>query len=575
MLPMRLTSYFRFAREEIVQQVPPTARRILDVGCGAGILGEQLRRRQPCEVWGIECDPDAAREAGTRLDRVIATTVDAALPELPTAYFDTLIAADVLEHVIDPWGTLRALAPTLAPDATVLISLPNLQHHAVLRDLLGGRFTYAPAGILDQTHLRFFTHASAVELARRAGFHVEHVLPVYDGGRDRRAAQRGGLPADLSIPASVPPEDVYATQFLLVARAPAPPPDTSRVRVSIVMLTFNRLEVTQQAIASLRATSQQPYELIVVDNGSTDGTPAYLDQLEREGVRVVRNAVNRGVAAGWNQGLQLATGDCLMVLNNDVLVAGDWLARMTRAAYLPRVGLVSCRTHAVSGPQRLIPDYTDLHDFPLFARRYAALADGSWFDLPRVVAFALLWRREVYERIGGFDERYMPANFEDDDYALRSMHAGYRNVVANDVFIHHVGAASHDANQLTPNVLVQENGRRFIAKWGAAAAPFVAAVWTDYDAHISLLEPEQYALPGWALPQVPPTTLARHLAKVGRRLGRHGWYAEARAACCRSMRTAVTAAGITGWLWNARRGWRSPRGGPPHGGLPRETAPRS
>src|SRR5262249_4048395 len=208
-------------------------------------------------------------------------------------------------------------------------------------------------------------------------------------------------------------DDFYASQFLLVGRVPEPPADLSTVRVSVVMLTYNRLDVTRHAIDSLLHATPRPDELIIVDNGSTDGTPAYLDALDGHGIRIIRNPENRGVAAGWNQGLQAARGDCLMVLNNDVLVSGDWLARMTRAAYqIPHAGLVGCRSNYVSGPQLLVPDYPDLADFPRFARHYAAATDGSWFEVPRVVAVAMLWRREVYERIGGFDEQFMPANFE-------------------------------------------------------------------------------------------------------------------------------------------------------------------
>jgi GT2 family glycosyltransferase/2-polyprenyl-3-methyl-5-hydroxy-6-metoxy-1,4-benzoquinol methylase len=547
---LQLTRYFRHPRPEVLEEVPVTARVILDIGCGTGLLGERLRQRQPCEVWGIECDPDAAREARDRLDRVIETTLLAAVPALPSAYFDTLIAADILEHLADPLAALRALAPSLAPQATILISVPNVAYHNVIRNLLEARFTYVPEGILDHAHLRFFTRASILELARRAGFATERVIPLC-GRRERRAVQHGVPPANLPVARDRPLEDFYASQFLLVARADTPPPDTSKIRVSIVVLTLNRLDVTQQAIASLRASTRQPYELIVVDNGSTDGTPAYLDQVAHEGVRVIHNTENRGVAAGWNQGLRIATGDCLMVLNNDVVVADDWLERMTRAAYaIPGAGLVGCRFSAGSGPQELLPDYTDINDFPLFARRYAELTDGCWFELPRIVAVAMLWRRDVYERLGEFDEQFHPASFEDDDYSLRSLQAGYRNIVANDVFIHHVGSASHVKARVQG--MGKRNGRRFLTKWGPVAAPVLALRFARYDEHITLMAPEQYVLPGWAIPTVPPRAVARYLAKVGRRLGRYGWRAQSLQAFRRSLRTAVTVAGVAGFVWNAR-----------------------
>lgn len=552
MKPLGLTNYFRHPRKHVLDLVPSTARAILDVGCGAGLLGEQLRARQPCEVWGIECEAEAARAARARLDRVIDTPLLTAAAALPRAHFDTLIAADVLEHMPDPLAALRALVPSLSADATVVISLPNVQHHSVVRELLRGQFTYRPYGILDQTHLRFFTRASIVDLVRRAGLTIERIVPLYAHGRERRAARWRRPPAGVPLPAGTPVEDFYATQFFVVARAPAPPADTRAVKVSIVMLTWNRLDVTRPAIDSLRANTTQPYELIVVDNGSTDRTPAYLETLERDGVCVIRNRENRGVAAGWNQGLRVAIGDCLMVLNNDVLVAGDWLQRMVRAAYaIPGAGMVGCRVSSVGGPQLLLPDYHDTADFPLFARRYAELADGTWFEIPRVVAVAMLWRRDVYERLGDFDERFGP-NLEDDDYCLSALAAGYRNVIANDVFIHHVGSASHTHDRAALQEVGRRNRDRFIAKWGPAGAPIVSMRVMRYEHHVALLQPHQYVLPAWAMPVVSRRTLARQLARAGRRIGRHGWHREARAAFRRSLAERVTLAGVFGLLWHVR-----------------------
>ena len=189
-----------------------------------------------------------------------------------------------------------------------------MQHRSVVRDLLRGQFTYRPYGILDQTHLRFFTRASVVELVRRAGLTIERIEPLYAHGRERRAARGQRAPNDIPVAPDVPVHDFYATQFFVVARCPPPPPDVAHLKVSIVMLTWNRFDVTRPAIESVRAHTRQPHELIVVDNGSTDGTEPYLDTLERDGVRVIRNRENRGVAAGWNQGLHVASGDCLMVL---------------------------------------------------------------------------------------------------------------------------------------------------------------------------------------------------------------------------------------------------------------------
>ncbi|HEU4401512.1 MAG TPA: hypothetical protein VFT43_05350, partial [Candidatus Polarisedimenticolia bacterium] len=172
----------------------------------------------------------------------------------------------------------------------------------------------------------------------------------------------------------------------------------------------------------------------------------------------------------------------------------------------------------------------------------------------RIVAVAMLWRRELYDRLGVFDERFSPANYEDDDYSLRALTSGYRNIVANDVYIHHVGSASHAANGLPQKALQEENRRRLVGKWGADAAPVIAARWADYEAHVALLAPDQFALPGWAVPEVPPRDLARHLARVGRRLVRLGWRTEAQKIFRRSLRTALTVQGLAGLAWSVSPG---------------------
>src|SRR5262249_15140762 len=144
--------------------------------------------------------------------------------------------------------------------------------------------------------------------------------------------------------------------------------------------------------------------------------------------------------------------------------------------------------------------------------------------------------------------------FEDDDYGLRTFRAGDRNLLANDVFIHHVGPPPPRTNFAGPTAGLDVNPHRLFDKWGAAAAPPLAPLWASYEEHVELLAPEQYALPGWATPALPAPLLARHLAKVGRRLGRLGWHAAARAAFQRSLRISPTVRGVTGWVWNLRPG---------------------
>src|SRR3954469_10803582 len=118
----RAAAYER-ARPEILVHIPPTARRVLDLGCATGTTGAALKQRQGAHVTGIELEPEYAAEARRNLDEVIVA--DVAAPPALEPPFDTLIAADILEHLADPWAALKHYAQLLEPGATAVVSLPN------------------------------------------------------------------------------------------------------------------------------------------------------------------------------------------------------------------------------------------------------------------------------------------------------------------------------------------------------------------------------------------------------------------------------------------------------------------
>ena len=161
------------AHRLVLEAVPPGAR-VLDVGCATGYLAAELAARGSTVV-GVEADPAAAAEAATACERVVTRDVEsaecrAALARL--APFDAIVCADVLEHLRDPWAALGFLAPLLRPGGRAILSVPNIGHWTARRALLRGRFPYAAHGLFDRTHLRFFTRASARELAEAAGLRV-------------------------------------------------------------------------------------------------------------------------------------------------------------------------------------------------------------------------------------------------------------------------------------------------------------------------------------------------------------------------------------------------------------------
>lgn len=169
------TRYYHHERRDLLRHVPLHARRVLDVGCGAGALGARIKQRQRAQVVGIEYEPVQAAQAALLLDVVhIGDAATLTLPDAPGT-FDCIIYGDILEHTIDPWALLARQRPLLAEHGTLIVSLPNVQFVGVIIGLLRGRWEYQPRGVLDRTHLRFFTRRSAVALLVGAGYRVTRV----------------------------------------------------------------------------------------------------------------------------------------------------------------------------------------------------------------------------------------------------------------------------------------------------------------------------------------------------------------------------------------------------------------
>ena len=166
-------SAYESVRPEIVGLVPPGARRVLDLGCSTGWLAAALKEFRDIEVVGIEREPAYAAVAREHCDRVIVADVEDVPEDL--GRFDCLVAADVLEHLVDPWTTLEAYARLLEPGCRAIVSLPNAAHWTTFAALARGSWPRRPEGIHDATHLRWFTLRDAVELCEGAGLRVEHV----------------------------------------------------------------------------------------------------------------------------------------------------------------------------------------------------------------------------------------------------------------------------------------------------------------------------------------------------------------------------------------------------------------
>ncbi len=198
MEPDRRAAAYESLRPEILALVPDRARRVLDLGCASGALGAALKARGDVEVVGIELEPAYAAAARDIYDGVVEGDVEAVPGDL--GRFDCLVAADVLEHLLDPWSALEAYVRLLDPGCRAIVSLPNVAHWTTYARLARGSWPRLPEGIHDATHLRWFTLRDAVALLEGAGLEVEHVERrpwlLWRGTRlDRHAGPLARLPA--------------------------------------------------------------------------------------------------------------------------------------------------------------------------------------------------------------------------------------------------------------------------------------------------------------------------------------------------------------------------------------------
>lgn len=220
--------YHDHPRTELVEMFAHAPRRVLDIGCATGATGQVIKSRWPqAHVTGIELNRAAARIAAQRIDVVLNDKLENLELErygIARGSIDTVIVADVLEHLYDPWGTLLQLRPYLSDDAQVLASIPNARNLWLINELINGRWSYAQEGLLDVTHLRFFTRQEIEKLFQETGYDIQAVGHTLDGrlaGMSAQGQQRFNLNTDKLTLRNVDEaelQELKTLQFLVLAR---------------------------------------------------------------------------------------------------------------------------------------------------------------------------------------------------------------------------------------------------------------------------------------------------------------------------------------------------------------------
>ena len=242
-------------------------------------------------------------------------------------------------------------------------------------------------------------------------------------------------------------------------------------RVSVIVVTYNNLELTKACLHSLdKHSNHANLEIIVVDNASADGSPDYLREWAAAGSnrRLLLNEDNLGFAAANNQGLAIADGEYLVLLNNDTVVTPGWIGTLYR--HLERdstLGIIGPVTNNIGNEARIQIQYSDMEEMVEESQKYTRMHIGKLHKMHTAAFFCVMMPRHIYEKVGPLDEAFGRGFFEDDDYCRRIQHHGYSVACAEDVFIHHhLSASFNKLRSADRQALFEQNKALYEAKWG-------------------------------------------------------------------------------------------------------------
>lgn len=203
--------YYSKIRQEMMKYLPEDAGKIIDVGCGNGSFAQSVKKKSGAEVWGIEYTREGAREAEKVIDKVFSGSCEENLDSLPDHYFDVAFFNDVLEHMPDPSRLINQFKTKLTSGGIVISSIPNIRYHNALLPILFEKdFKYKSSGVMDYTHLRFFTSKSIRRMFREQGYEI-----LRHEGINRSKSLK---PILYNIPLLFTQMDIFYPQYATVAK---------------------------------------------------------------------------------------------------------------------------------------------------------------------------------------------------------------------------------------------------------------------------------------------------------------------------------------------------------------------
>jgi GT2 family glycosyltransferase len=265
-------------------------------------------------------------------------------------------------------------------------------------------------------------------------------------------------------------------------------------RASIIILSYNDFEeTTGPCLESVLANTSGDYELIVLDNASVDDAQASLKAFanRHSTVRIQCNDTNRGFAGGNNDGIMLANGEYIVLLNSDTLVPAGWLDTLLRRfSDHSEIGLIGPVTNSAGNEQRIELKGLNDRTYERIAGDYIAKQKGEWFSTEKLGFFCVAIRKEVFEKVGLLDEAFGIGMFEDDDFCLRARQAGYTLAVVEDCFVYHKGSVSFKKLSTSDyHEIFNRNRTYYFEKHGVlwTHADIASAVWKNLSEGIDRL----------------------------------------------------------------------------------------
>lgn len=437
--------------------------RVLELGVATGYFSRFLRKKLECVVDGVEIDPVMAEEAKSWCRKLLVGDLEqVCLSEhFPRKSYDHVVCADVLEHLRDPAYVLKQLPDLLNRNGNVLISIPNIAYAGLILELISGGFSYRDEGLLDRTHLRFFTKTSFLDLLQALSYTIVEVdrvhLPFEMSEFASIVEQADPLLRDRLL--ALPDSDVY--QYIITAEPSSSDPDKLSLNpgrgnggmevVDIIVPVYGCVHETRQCLDSVLSNPQKiPFELVVIDDASPErALKAYLEHLAEAGsITLLRNKNNIGFAGTVNRGMALHPDRDVVLLNSDTEVANDWLDRIRRCALSdPEIGTVTpfsnnatiC-SYPVFCQENSLPRGWDVRSLD---RLFSDTNSGAVIDIPTAVGFCMYIKRQCLDQLGLFDEKSFGLGYgEENDFCMKASKAGWRHVLCGDTFVYHAGGVS-------------------------------------------------------------------------------------------------------------------------------------